>query len=259
MSDPVVAPVTPEPQAPPPAQEPNRIQQRIAQLVGTAKEQGERAEAYASQVQELRTQLLATQEELAGIRGQIVQPPPPDPSSVVPSSSGADWRKELAVAVKEAVGPVISGLRQERAVDQLRSAQRQSFERAISEIPDLANPQSDLYRAADQILSSMPKLQVLPNAPELAAFIARGLIGSAAPTQPSPVQRTVAGAPPAVSRGPGPQTSPQDQLKALETEYTQNLEAGRTTEDQAVSMQAWVKRGQIADRIEALKKQFNLQ
>lgn len=260
--DDVVAPVTtPTPEQPaaaPQPEEPNRIQKRISQLVGTAHEQTERADAYAAQVQELRAQLQATQEELAAVRSRPVLPQTPEQSPVVPPVAGQDWSRSVAEVVQKAVGSEISKLRQEQALVQLRQAQRQSFERVVSEIPDLANPQSDLYRAADQILSSLPQLRQLPNAPELAAFLARGLMGSG-PVAPSPQQRVIAGAPAAVSRGPTPVASPQDQIKALETQLDATLKRMRETPDMAESTRLWGDRGGIVDAIEALKKKHNLQ
>lgn len=258
MPDPV-APVTPVPEPQPQPEKPNRIEQRISQLVGTVHEQTERADTNAALAQELRTQLLQAQEQVALLRAQHSAPPSStDQSPVVSSVPGVDWRKEMAAAVKEAVGPVISGLQQDRQRQALFAAQRQSFERARSETPDLANPQSELYRTADTLLSRMPQLQSMPTGPELAVLMAKGLLGASAP-QPTTEQRIAAGAAPAVSRGPTPTATPQDQIKALEAEIDKVLEQGRTTEDQAVSAQCWVKRGFLTEQIEALKKAHNIQ
>jgi hypothetical protein len=246
-------PVQPDPA---PVPQPNKIQQRIATLFGQAKEAQERAGAFEQQNQELRTQLLAVQDELATLRGQIVQPPSRATQTEVPSSSGLDVRKAVTEAVREAVGPVIKTLEQQRATEALRAQQRQSFERVISELPDLANPQSDLHIVADRVLRATPHLAAHPHAPELAAYLARGILADA--PAPSAGQRLAASVLPAVSRGPAPAPTPQQELAALKTEYDAALEQGRTTEDQAMSVAAWVKRGQIAERMEALKKQHNL-
>jgi len=234
------------------------IQKRIAQLYGEKKQAEEEALLYKQQLQELQAQLQATQEELAQLRlNSGVNPAVNSPLSGIgagPVSDPDSVKKLVSEAVKEVVGPIVEEFNKNKQFQQLRLQQREAFNRAAMEFPELADPTSDLFQATDEVLRRDPKLQVDPDGPFKAALIAQGILARAQAQdgpQATPEQKKAAAAGPP---GAGvPQSGSRKQLAELEQQYDQLMERLRQTTDSVEISRMWRERSALLAQIEALR------
>lgn len=188
MGDEPQTPTTPETPA-----QPSAAQKRINELYGKYKQAEEQTAAFEAQNAELRSQLATLQEEFTALKSQRQTPPPADPFAQPAANpvSGLDIEKIVSTAVERAVGTVKAEQQQRDQVQQLRSAQVASFQRAAQNYPALGDPQSELNRTASEILKLDKYLQAHPDGPFLAAAVAQGFLTQPTPA-PTPEQKLLA-------------------------------------------------------------------
>jgi len=247
-------------------QKPNPIQQRIAQLYGQKKQAEEEAALYKQQLQELQAQLQAVRDELLELKSGAAVSSSPTPSfeglggfNANPAPASPPPKELVKEAVQEVVGPLLSEWQKAKQVQELRLKQREAFTRACTQFPELADPNSDLFQATDEVLRRNPKLQEDPDGPFTAALIAQGILaraGGQGGNENASVQQKIAASPPPPSTGPSGEKGPRGKLEELEQQYEQVLQQLRQTTDEAEIERLWGVRNELATQLSALKAQL---
>jgi hypothetical protein len=102
---------------------------------------------------------------------------PAVPKAPAPAADAASFASIIEQTVARAVQPLQEELRLNKQQDQLIAQQQQSFNRAVANFPDLADPNSAAAKAFNQLYDARSDItSMVPDAPELIAEISRGLV-----------------------------------------------------------------------------------
>lgn len=82
----------------------------------------------------------------------------------------------VEAAVAKATQPIVQKFENDSKEVQLRTAQQESFNRAVELMPDLADEGSDLSKLTNQLFSQQPDLAKHQNGPVILATMAKGLL-----------------------------------------------------------------------------------
>lgn len=210
----------------------DRVKERIDALFGQRKEAEERAVGLASQVEELRSQLLQMQQQNAQLRtggsGAPTQP-------VVNPFSGQSGGQPDTVraAIEEAVGPLKAQFEQQQRLAQVNALNQQqsvAFDRAATELPEMRDKTSEVHLLSAELYSRDPYLKGHPNGPYLAAMAAAGMLRQSGAPAVSPQLKVAAGVP-AGPLGSVLGGGPAAALAKMEQQYTALGEAMRNGAD----------------------------
>lgn len=100
------------------------------------------------------------------------------PQESTPAVAPTDIASAIKAAVAEAVNPLVEDINATKQQSALSRAQNVSYQRAVAGIPELKDPNSATSQVFAQLIDGRPDLQALPDGPELAAQIARGIVAS---------------------------------------------------------------------------------
>jgi hypothetical protein len=255
----------PEPKAEgTPVEAPKRkatAQERIAQLYGQNAESKERLTAVEAEKQQLQTQLLQAQEQIQTLQSRTRSDPLEVPGAVVdPVSGSPDLKQEIRSALQEVVGPEVQALRQMREQQALMAAIRESEARAITKMPELSDPTSELTQLTAEVLRRDPAFFNDPNGVEKAAIFAKGLLsgdGTEVPANVPTQKKAAASGAPQVGTGPDPVSAPANTKEALETALEEVYKGMRECHTAAERQPFFDKRNQIKDQLRRLAQQQN--
>jgi len=187
-------------------------QDRINRLTRQKHDARREVETLQAQNAELAGNLQSLQAQVA----QLTQAPAPaQPAPLSPfgtpqtpqapvAPSGVMTPADIQRAVAEAVGQAVAPLHDMVSANQRGTAQQQTFSELAREDPALADPNSDLHKAFQQVWDGNHELQALENGLELAVFAAKGAVGGT-PAVPADAAKAAAAVTP-------PKTSPQNLL-----------------------------------------------
>jgi hypothetical protein len=85
----------------------------------------------------------------------------------------------VSAAIKEAIAPIseeMAAYKQDREASKVTDAQRQSYNIAAQQYPDLKDANSELSKIADKLFQSRPDLAALPDAPMVISSMAKGIL-----------------------------------------------------------------------------------
>lgn len=218
----------------PQQQQQNPAERRINQLFARAKTAEERVQALEVQQQELQTKLLEATQENAVLKTGASTGEYGNGSGLAvmnSQSSGNELLTTIRSEIKDALGEVRKELQEERMLNQLKTSQRAAFSMAMREFPELQDPNSQLFKFTDQILTNDPDLRTNPQGPYKAALMARGVLGGGMPgaTNQQKAAATVPDGAGTIAQG-----SKQEQIQKLETLITdlqQKLQTGQGQPD----------------------------
>ena len=243
-------------QQPAPEPKKNTVQERISKLYGQLQEERENRTAADAENEQLRTQLLQLQEEVNVIKATAPAIPPTTfgaPAVVQQNSGDADIKNLVAEAVREAVGPISETFEQQRRQQELIAQRRQSLQKALAAFPELADPNSELYQATDQVMRQDRRLHDDPDAPFRAAMIARGFLsehGQGQAAQPMPQQRAAAVSPP-VGTGPNPSPKKED-ADVVRTQLEETRKQLREADEGLERQRLWVEVNKLRRKLAGL-------
>lgn len=167
-------------------------QQRINSLIKKTSDQESQLEAIVRQNQALQQQLAATTERIS----QLETSPTPDAGSdpfadmfasatsgkakrSQQTPSGKDLANFLESAVQKAIAPIVQKEEARQAEEQLRLQQQQAFQEALKLVPELAEEESEVSKAFNEILAGAPDLMQSPTGPKWAATTAAWAVAGA--------------------------------------------------------------------------------
>lgn len=162
----------------------NKFQARINKLYGQKKEAEEYSANLEAENQNLRSQMSELQEKVSALEGR---------SNVEDDRAGLDSTAQRTPAdgnagnlnaelvkniVQDTVGSILSQRDQQvQKQQQIMQAHQKSWRSAVEEMPALADKNSELYQAAQQIWEKDAELRGSPAGPYKAAVMARGFLG----------------------------------------------------------------------------------
>jgi len=114
-----------------------------------------------------------------------------EPAKKTQTLSPNDIAQLVQSSVQQAIAPIAEQVQTNREQQQLAAQQRASFEKAAASEPGL-NEDGPLWDAFQQIWDGRPDLQSLPDAPQLVATMAKGVLSDARVAEKRTDERKVA-------------------------------------------------------------------
>lgn len=150
-------------------------QQRIDALIKQTNDQSVQLESAAQQNAALTQQLAAVNERIAQLESRPAPDAGPDPfaayfeaasskrSAKPAAPTSQDFAKLVQGSIDNALKPLIEREQARTAQEDLARKQRASFEKALQLVPELADEDSDVSKAFNEVLRGNPDLQSQPD------------------------------------------------------------------------------------------------